>query len=92
MASGSGWFGGGEAVVAHSLGHEVGQRRLEVAHTHFDGTPAAGPVGNEVAGNAAMEFKKQRLVQRAFAVKAAFDVGLNAHNALGQQRRELAVA
>ena len=62
------------------------ERWLEVADADFDGTPARGPVGHEIAADAGVQIEEERFVERARSEGFAVEFGLGGGDALGEER------
>ena len=75
-----------EGVVAHAQRHLVREWWLEIADADFDGTPAPGPVGHEIAADAGVEIEEKRFVERARGEGFAVEIGLGGGDALGEER------
>ena len=80
-----------EGVVAHAQRHLVRQGWLEVADADFDGTPAPGPVGHEIAADEGVQIEEKRFVGRArgegFAKDLAIRVAAHIHSPFWEEAK-----
>lgn len=76
-----------EGIVAHSQRHFVRQRRMKIAYADFNGTPAPGPVGNEIGAYSGVQIEKERFIKQARGKDFAIELGLYNGNTIRKERR-----
>jgi hypothetical protein len=58
---------------------------MKVAYADFDGTPASGPIGNEIGTNASVQIKEERFIERTPGKDFAVEIGFGGSNAFGKE-------